>query len=45
MPVDLPQIRMLAFQNEEIGMGFASSTGLAIGTCLENFVVDGGLSF
>lgn len=41
---DVPQVRMLAFNNEEIGMGFNSTTGLAVGTCLEGFQIeDGGL--
>jgi len=33
------QIRLIQFRNEEIGMGFDSKSGLAIGTALEGFAV------
>ncbi|PQP55048.1 hypothetical protein C6A88_00660, partial [Mycolicibacterium austroafricanum] len=33
------QIRRLAFNDEEIGMGFNSRTGLAVGSALEGFSV------
>ncbi|MFN6553886.1 hypothetical protein ACP6C7_28470 [Mycolicibacterium septicum] len=36
---ELAQVRTLAFNNEEIGMGFNSQTGLAVGTPLEGFTV------
>lgn len=38
----IPQIRMLAFHDEEIGMGFNSETGLAVGTCLQTSNIDSG---
>jgi hypothetical protein len=33
------QVRRLAFNDEEIGMGFNSQTGLAVGSALEGFTV------
>lgn len=36
---ELPQVRRLAYNDEEIGMGFNSQTGLAVGTALEGFTV------
>lgn len=33
--VRVPQVRTLLFNNEEIGMGFNSDTGLAVGTALD----------
>jgi hypothetical protein len=39
MPVPLAQVRRLAFNDEEIGMGFNSESGLAVGTALEGFTV------
>lgn len=38
-PVPVAQVRLLAFNNEEIGMGFNSDTGIAVGTALEGFTV------
>ncbi len=35
----IPQVRRLLFNDEEIGMGFDSESGLAIGTALEGFTV------
>jgi hypothetical protein len=35
----VPQVRRLIFNDEEIGMGFNSETGLAVGTALEGFTV------
>lgn len=35
----LPQIRRIIFNDEQIGMGFNSKSGLAVGTALENFTV------
>jgi hypothetical protein len=32
---NIAQIRKLNYNSEEIGMGFNSDTGLAIGTCLD----------
>ena len=40
MPVKVPQVRRILFNGEEIGMGFNSETGLAVGTALEGFTVD-----
>ena len=37
--VGCPQIRRLAYNDEGIGMGFNSQTGLAVGTALEGFTV------
>jgi hypothetical protein len=39
MPVQIPQIRRIEFNDEEIGMGFNSQSGLAVGTALEGFTV------
>lgn len=39
MPVQIPQVRRKDFNDETIGMGFNSETGLAIGTALEGFTV------
>jgi hypothetical protein len=36
-PIDLPQVRRLMFNDERIGMGFNSDTGLAVGSALEGF--------
>lgn len=36
---EVPQVRRLAYNDEEIGMGFNSQTGLAVGTALEGFTV------
>ncbi len=36
---DVAQVRRLAFNDEEIGMGFNSQTGLAVGSALEGFTV------
>ena len=33
------QVRRITFNDEEIGMGFNSESGLAVGTALENFTV------
>jgi len=41
MPIQIPQIRRIEFNDEEIGMGFNSESGLAIGTALEGFTVQG----
>src|SRR4028119_774038 len=38
MPL-VPQVRRIIFHDEEIGMGFNSESGLAIGTALEGFTV------
>ena len=38
-PVPVAQVRLLAFNNEEIGMGFNSDTGIAVGTALEGFTI------
>lgn len=35
----IPQVRRIIFNDEEIGMGFNSQTGLAVGTALEGFTV------
>lgn len=35
----IPQVRRIEFNDEEIGMGFNSETGLAVGTALEDFTV------
>lgn len=35
----VPQVRRTIFNDEEIGMGFNSETGLAVGTALEGFSV------
>jgi hypothetical protein len=35
----VPQIRRISFNDEEIGMGFDSQSGLAIGTALEGFTI------
>ena len=35
----IDQVRMIAFKNEEIGMGFNSATGLAVGTPLQDFTI------
>src|SRR5262245_34245087 len=40
MPVRIPQVRRILFNGEEIGMGFNSESGLAVGTALEGFTVD-----
>ena len=39
MPVRIPQVRRILFSGEEIGMGFNSESGLAVGTALEGFTV------
>jgi hypothetical protein len=39
MPQRIPQVRRILFNGEEIGMGFNSETGLAVGTALESFTV------
>jgi len=39
MPIQLAQIRRIEFHGEEIGMGFNSASGLAIGSALEGFSV------
>jgi hypothetical protein len=36
----VPQVRRIGFNDEEIGMGFDSASGLAIGTALEGFTVE-----
>jgi hypothetical protein len=36
----IPQVRRLIFGDEEIGMGFNSQTGLAVGTALEDFLIE-----
>jgi hypothetical protein len=36
---DIPQVRRIIFNDEEIGMGFNSQSGLAVGTALEDFAV------
>lgn len=41
MPVPIQQIRRIEFNDEEIGMGFNSDTGLAVGTGLESFTIPG----
>jgi hypothetical protein len=41
MPIQLPQVRRIEFNDEEIGMGFNSESGLAVGTALEGFTVQG----
>lgn len=38
MPL-IPQIRKIPFKDEEIGMGFNSESGLAIGTALKDFSI------
>jgi hypothetical protein len=40
MPVQIPQVRRILFNDERVGMGFNSESGLAIGTALENFTVE-----
>jgi hypothetical protein len=35
----IPQVREILFNDEEIGMGFNSGSGLAVGTALEGFTV------
>lgn len=35
----VPQVRRIIFNDEEIGMGFNSESGLAVGTALESFTV------
>ena len=35
MSTPLPQVRVLAYNGEDIGMGFNSDSGLAIGTALD----------
>ncbi|MFI6600264.1 hypothetical protein ACIBHX_28805 [Nonomuraea sp. NPDC050536] len=35
----IPQVRRVLFNDEEIGMGFNSDSGLAVGTALEGFTV------
>ncbi|RWP39335.1 MAG: hypothetical protein EOR04_23380 [Mesorhizobium sp.] len=39
MPQSVAQIRRVIFNDEEIGMGFNSDTGLAVGTALEGFSI------
>jgi hypothetical protein len=39
MPVPIQQIRRIEFNDEEIGMGFNSESGLAVGTALESFTI------
>lgn len=39
MPQSVEQIRRVIFNDEEIGMGFNSDTGLAVGTALEGFSI------
>lgn len=36
---NVPQVRRVIFNDEEIGMGFNSASGLAVGTALESFTV------
>ncbi|THA74892.1 hypothetical protein [Streptomyces sp. A0592] len=36
---EIPQIRRLLFNDEEIGMGFNSESGLAVGTPLQGFTI------
>ncbi|MFE5811545.1 hypothetical protein [Streptomyces sp. NPDC056491] len=40
----VPQVRRIIFNDEEIGMGFNSQSGLAIGTALEGFTVQDNLA-
>jgi hypothetical protein len=40
----VPQVRRIIFNDEEIGMGFNSETGLAVGTALEGFMVQENLA-
>jgi hypothetical protein len=35
----VPQVRTIIFNDEEIGMGFNSESGLAVGTALEDFTI------
>jgi hypothetical protein len=35
----VPQVRRIIFNDEEIGMGFNSESGLAVGTPLEDFTI------
>ncbi|MEV4889512.1 hypothetical protein AB0K48_08995 [Nonomuraea sp. NPDC055795] len=35
----IPQVRRVLFNDEEVGMGFNSESGLAVGTALEGFTV------
>lgn len=39
MPIQLQQVRRIEFNDEEIGMGFNSESGLAIGSALEGFAI------
>lgn len=39
MPIQIPQVRRIEFNDEEIGMGFNSESGLSIGTALEGFAI------
>lgn len=39
MPTQLQQVRRIEFNDEEIGMGFNSESGLAIGSALEGFAI------
>lgn len=36
----VPQVRRIIFDEEEIGMGFNSESGLAVGTALQDFTVE-----
>lgn len=36
----IPQVRRIEFNDEEIGMGFNSESGLAVGTALEGFTIE-----
>jgi len=36
---EIPQVRRIMFNDEEIGMGFNSQSGLAVGTALDDFTV------
>jgi hypothetical protein len=39
MMPQVPQIRRIIFNDEEIGMGFNSESGLAVGTALDSFTI------
>lgn len=39
MPTRVPQVRRIENKDEEIGMGFNSESGLAVGTALDSFAV------
>lgn len=40
MPIQIQQVRRIEFNDEEIGMGFNSESGLTIGSALEGFTVE-----